>query len=129
MPSARARPRTAAVVPGVPDEFILLDGRAVIVRGPDDSQWLMERHDVVNTAVQVWKDAIRRATPVTQLGTLTLRQRRIAILMTRGHTDASIARELGLSHRTIASDAAVVIRALGARSRFEAGFVLGSGAR
>ena len=117
------------LLPNVPDEFILLDWRAVIVRGPDDSQWLMERGDVVATATRMWNDAVRRATPVTQLGTLTHRQRRVAVLMTRGITDAAIARDLGVSHRTIASEAAVIIKALGARSRFEAGFVLGSGGR
>lgn len=117
------------LLPNVPDEFILLDWRAVIVRGPDDSQWLMERADVVATATRMWNDAVRRATPITQLGTLSYRQRRVAVLMTRGLTDAAIARDLGVSHRTIASEAAVIIKALGARSRFEAGFVLGSGAR
>lgn len=117
------------LLPDIPDEFILLDWQAVIVRGPDDSQWLTERRDIVANAVRLWGAALRRASPVTQFGTLTHRQRHVAVLMTHGLTDAAIARDLGVSHRTIAAEAAVIIRTLGARSRFEAGFVLGSGGR
>lgn len=55
---------------------------------------------------------------------LTSRQIAIGQLMATGLKDAAVARELGLSLRTVRSEISAMVAALGARSRFQAGCLL-----
>jgi DNA-binding NarL/FixJ family response regulator len=52
------------------------------------------------------------------------RQRAIGELMMTGAKDAAIARQLGISLRTVRSEISALIAALGASSRFQAGCLL-----
>jgi DNA-binding NarL/FixJ family response regulator len=61
----------------------------------------------------------RRNTPP-----LSSRQLAIGRLMETGAKDAAIARQVGLSLRTVQSEISALISALGARSRFQAGCLL-----
>jgi DNA-binding NarL/FixJ family response regulator len=55
---------------------------------------------------------------------LTSRQVAIGRMMATGAKDAAIARELGLSLRTVRSEISALIAGLGAKSRFQAGCLL-----
>jgi DNA-binding NarL/FixJ family response regulator len=55
---------------------------------------------------------------------LTNRQILIGRLMATGAKDAAIARQLGLSLRTVRAENSALIAGLGARSRFQAGCLL-----
>lgn len=55
---------------------------------------------------------------------LSRRQLAIGRLMATGVKDAAIARELGLSLRTVRSEISALITGLGATSRFQAGCLL-----
>jgi DNA-binding NarL/FixJ family response regulator len=55
---------------------------------------------------------------------LTNRQILIGRLMATGAKDAAIARQLGLSLRTVRAEISALIAGLGARSRFQAGCLL-----
>jgi DNA-binding NarL/FixJ family response regulator len=55
---------------------------------------------------------------------LTSRQVTIGRLMATGAKDAAIARQLGLSLRTVRAEISALIAGLGARSRFQAGCLL-----
>lgn len=55
---------------------------------------------------------------------LTNRQVLIGRLMATGAKDAAIARQLGLSLRTVRAEISSLIAGLGARSRFQAGCLL-----
>jgi DNA-binding NarL/FixJ family response regulator len=57
-------------------------------------------------------------------GELTSRQVTIGRLMATGAKDAAIARQLGLSLRTVRAEISALIAGLGARSRFQAGCLL-----
>lgn len=46
-------------------------------------------------------------------------------MLTTGATDAAIARRLGVSERTVQRDVRDLLGRLGARTRFQAGLVLG----
>ncbi|GAA2837867.1 response regulator transcription factor [Kribbella solani] len=55
---------------------------------------------------------------------LTSRQVTIGRMMATGAKDAAIARDLGLSLRTVRSEISALIAGLGAKSRFQAGCLL-----
>lgn len=60
----------------------------------------------------------------TAANELTSRQVTIGRLMATGAKDAAIARQLGLSLRTVRAEISALIAGLGARSRFQAGCLL-----
>jgi DNA-binding NarL/FixJ family response regulator len=60
----------------------------------------------------------------TAASELTNRQVLIGRLMATGAKDAAIARQLGLSLRTVRAEISALIAGLGARSRFQAGCLL-----
>ncbi|GAA1548194.1 response regulator transcription factor [Kribbella lupini] len=72
---------------------------------------------------EVYELGSRRATPAV-VKDLTTRQVMIGRLMATGAKDAAIARQLGLSLRTVRSEISALIAGLGARSRFQAGCLL-----
>lgn len=72
---------------------------------------------------EVYELGSRRRTPAVAKE-LTSRQVTIGRLMATGAKDAAIARQLGLSLRTVRSEISSLIAGLGARSRFQAGCLL-----
>lgn len=72
---------------------------------------------------EVYELGSRRPTPAAAKD-LTTRQVMIGRLMATGAKDAAIARQLGLSLRTVRSEISLLIAGLGARSRFQAGCLL-----
>jgi DNA-binding NarL/FixJ family response regulator len=50
---------------------------------------------------------------------LTKRQRDIALLVADGHTNPAIARELGISTKTVANHVATIFERLGLRARWQ----------
>jgi DNA-binding NarL/FixJ family response regulator len=64
------------------------------------------------------------AGPAPEATEPTERQLAIGELMSIGMKDAAIARTLGLSVRTVRSEISLLVAALGARSRFQAGCLL-----
>jgi len=71
---------------------------------------------------EVYELGSRRQTPAPK--ELTSRQVTIGRLMATGAKDAAIARQLGLSLRTVRAEISALIAGLGARSRFQAGCLL-----
>ena len=72
---------------------------------------------------EVYELGSRRRTP-SAVKELTSRQVAIGRMMSTGAKDAAIARELGLSLRTVRSEISALILGLGAKSRFQAGCLL-----
>ncbi|GAA1550664.1 hypothetical protein GCM10009804_04040 [Kribbella hippodromi] len=64
------------------------------------------------------------ADEAAQVPELTDRQITIGWLLSTGAKDAAIARELGLSLRTVRTEISALIAGLGAKSRFQAGCLL-----
>ena len=113
----------------------IYDRRAVVIEGPriDDarSALLVTRTDVVEAARGLFSTALATSVPAVAAMSddprpwLSPRQRKIVALLTADRHDEEIARELGVSVRTVRSDIEVVRRVLGVRTRFAAGFQLG----
>ena len=72
---------------------------------------------------EVYELGSRRQTPAA-VRELTSRQVAIGRMMSTGAKDAAIARELGLSLRTVRAEISALILGLGAKSRFQAGCLL-----
>jgi DNA-binding NarL/FixJ family response regulator len=79
----------------------------------------------LEAAWRYWEAALECSFPVggeeTAIGDLTPRQRQIVALMATGVGDEAIATSLGVSVRTVRSDIAAVLDALGVKTRFAAG--------
>ncbi|MGN6634473.1 MAG: helix-turn-helix transcriptional regulator [Oryzihumus sp.] len=105
--------------------MILVDQRAVILEGPrldrhGTSCWLVPEPGVVQAAVALWEVTLRNAAPLPEhVVQLTERQRAIANLLLHGLTDAAIARELGVSVRTVATEVRHLMDATGATTRYQ----------
>ena len=107
-------------------QMILVDQRAVILHGPrldpsaGRSCWLHPDPLVVEAAVDLWEVTVHNAIPLPDhVVFLTDRQRAIAALLLHGHTDAAIARELGVSVRTVASEVRHLMDATGTTTRYQ----------
>lgn len=72
---------------------------------------------------EIYELSSRRRAPVAARE-LTNRQVLIGRLMATGAKDAAIARQLGLSLRTVRAEISALVAGLGARSRFQAGCLL-----
>ncbi|TCC46703.1 response regulator transcription factor [Kribbella capetownensis] len=84
----------------------------------------LRREDIAPELVcEVYELGSRRRTPAA-VKELTSRQVAIGRMMSTGAKDAAIARELGLSLRTVRAEISALIAGLGARSRFQAGCLL-----
>ncbi len=126
-PQARVGPTVA--------RFILLDRRAAVVGGPNDPRgfptaWLATRADLVLRVCDLWLRTWERAVPVVPPGEeppFTRRQYQVARRLALGAKDQAIARDLGVSVRTVAADVAALVAALGARNRVEVVLVLRGG--
>jgi DNA-binding CsgD family transcriptional regulator len=126
-PQARVGPTVA--------RFILIDRRAAVVGGPPDPRgfptaWLATRDDVVRTVRDLWERTWSRAVPVVPPGEqppFTRRQLEVARRLALGAKDQAIAREIGVSVRTVAADIAALVSELGARNRVEVVLILRGG--
>lgn len=131
----RALNAPVAATPGLADlvfvapvflQMILIDERAVLLHGPrlgasaSPSCWLYPDPPVVEAAVDLWNLTVRSAVSLPEdVIVLTDRQRAIAAQLLHGHTDATIARELGVSLRTVASEVRALMDATGSTTRYQ----------
>jgi len=115
--------------------FILVDLSAAVVFGPPGNQgeptaWRCTRGDVVEVVTDIWSrvwDSSHPALPPGARPPFTPRQVLVASRLAAGTKDAAIARELGVSVRTVVSEVAVIVERLGARGRLDAVHALGAG--
>ena len=115
----------------VPLPMMLLDGKAVVLPGPNSAQgewsvWLVTHPDVVGTAAELWDRTYSLSVPWLESGEppLTARQYTVACHLATGMKDDAIARLLRVSRRTVVADVEAILGFLGARSRFEAGAMI-----
>lgn len=118
--------------------MILLDRRAAILDGPASPQgeptaWIATAGTLLADAVAVWERTWDESTPALVDGALPpldARQLEVARGICLGRTDVAIARQLGVSQRTVARDVAAILDVTGAGSRAEAVLnMLGRGRR
>lgn len=114
---------------------ILIDHVGAVLEGPpmpsgDGTAWLVTRTDLVDEARLIWRETRRLsriALPEGAAAPLTKRQYAVACRMASGVKDAAIAREFGVSVRTVGNEVDAVFRVLGATSRCEAGLLMRGG--
>lgn len=108
-------------------KFIVVDGRTAVVEGPDTSTgdttaWLILDRGLLADLTSMWSalwDVSRPLLDDNIAPPLASRQLEVARLMCVGHTDASIARALALSPRSVARDIALIMHVTQSRSRPE----------
>lgn len=86
-------------------------------------QVLPEQDSAPEVVCEVYELGSHRRTPAA-VQELTSRQVAIGRMMSTGAKDAAIARDLGLSLRTVRAEISALIKGLGAKSRFQAGCLL-----
>jgi DNA-binding CsgD family transcriptional regulator len=107
---------------------ILLDGQAAVVAGPDTEEgdttaWIATSGEPLDLALRLWDASLASSRPALPEGAsppLDARQVQVARGVCLGATDAAIARQLGISERTVAREVATILRVTGAGSRAEA---------
>ncbi|MFZ3472466.1 helix-turn-helix domain-containing protein [Streptomyces sp. 2.9] len=113
--------------------MILVDQRTGLleVRDDDKAALLVREPNVVHFMVQTFERSWAQAEPfATTVGPDQARsiseelRQTIVRLLAEGLEDKAIARRLGMSERTCQRHIAEVMRAVGAKSRFQAGFLL-----
>lgn len=116
-------------------QTILVDESTAVVAGPGDEHgyptaWLATRPDVVTRVAALWHETWARSRPALEPGSkppFTPRQCVVARRLVVGTKDAAIARELGVSRRTVAADIAHLVHQLGASNRAAAVLALRGG--
>ncbi|WP_020141591.1 LuxR C-terminal-related transcriptional regulator [Terracoccus sp. 273MFTsu3.1] len=116
-------------------QCIIADEATAIVAGPlsEDgfpTAWLATRSDVVDRVLSLWHETLarsRRAVPEGTSPPFTPRQCLVARRLVVGTKDAAIARELGVSLRTVAADISHLVTQLGAPNRAAATLALRGG--
>jgi DNA-binding CsgD family transcriptional regulator len=113
----------------------IYDRTAVVIEGPrlqdDRTALVVSRPDVVAAARSLFEAALATSVPAPAAMAddprpwLTPRQRDIVTLLKDDLHDDEVARELGVSVRTVRGDIEVVRALLGVRTRFATGFRLG----
>ncbi|GAA0623204.1 response regulator transcription factor [Kribbella sandramycini] len=84
----------------------------------------VRREDFAHEAdCEIYELGSRRLEP-TAVRELTSRQIAIGRMLATGAKDAAVARELGLSLRTVRAEVSALVLGLGAKSRFQAGCLL-----
>jgi DNA-binding CsgD family transcriptional regulator len=112
---------------------IVVDERLALLPGPptpggQSTAWLCRDQDLVMAHCDLWWETKRRAVPIREVSgvvPLTERQLEVAALLSRGAKDATIARRLGVSTRTVTTDVSRLLDAFGVATRWEGGMVLG----
>lgn len=107
-------------------QLILIDERLAVVSGPvlrpevGPSCWLVSHPTVVEAARSLWHTTWDRSVPLpSKTVILTDRQREVAKQLLLGETDTTIARRLGVSVRTVASEVRFLGDSVGATSRYQ----------
>jgi len=112
-----------------PVQMKIIDRRYVLLDGPsvDGSASLMaiEASACMDAAWRYWDAIVASAIPVedagiSDLGALTKRQRQVVALLASDLGDEAIAASLGVSVRTVRTEIAAILAALGVKSRFAA---------
>jgi DNA-binding CsgD family transcriptional regulator len=118
------------VAPSVPIQMVISDGqRAVVPLDPRDSHAGAVVIDgelfvqaLVNVFDHCWQDSVRfEPVPEQESPELTEQERSVLEMLAVGTKDAKIARNLGVSLRTVSRIINGLMRRLGADSRFQAG--------
>jgi DNA-binding NarL/FixJ family response regulator len=113
-----------------PVQMNIVDRRFVLLHGPfyDGVPSLMQviAPECLDAAWRYWHAAVASSYPANEdeageLDSFTPRQRQVAALLAVDTRDEAIAEVLGVSIRTVRSDIAQMMEALGVRSRFAAG--------
>ncbi|HMM96912.1 LuxR C-terminal-related transcriptional regulator [Phycicoccus sp.] len=112
--------------------MLVVDNRTVFVGAPTGHElagevWTSTSPQVVDGAVRVF-DAVWRAAEdphPDEDPPFTRRMVDVAFLLTDGASDREIAKDLGVSERTVSAEVAEVIRRLGARNRSHAIALIG----
>ncbi|GAA2740296.1 LuxR family transcriptional regulator [Terrabacter aerolatus] len=116
-------------------QCILVDEATAVVAGPLSAQgfptaWLATRSDVVAHVTDLWHETWARSRPAVPPGAsplFTPRQCLVARRLVVGTKDAAIARELGVSLRTVAAEISHLVSTLGASNRAAATLALRGG--
>lgn len=117
--------------------MFIIDRTFVVLPGPvtgdgAPTAWSASLPEILGQALELWDQvwaASRPAIPPGESAPFSPRQVKVATLMTQGHKDASIARELGVSIRTVVSEVSYLADKLNARSRVEAVLALRRGSQ
>lgn len=112
-----------------PIQMKILDGERVVLQGPfiDGGMTLMALSSpaCLEVARTYWRAVLDSSFPAVEAGQgldhLTERQRQILAMLGNDAKDDAIAASLGVSVRTVRSDVAAVLSALGVHTRFAAG--------
>jgi DNA-binding CsgD family transcriptional regulator len=111
-----------------PMKAVIVDGdRAMLVHDPHDpadgATLVISRSGLLTTMIGVFDALWRQATPVAERGGSELdeQERAILALMAAGATDETIARQLGVSRRTVTRHLTTLFERLGVTTRFQAG--------
>jgi DNA-binding CsgD family transcriptional regulator len=115
-----------------PVQMKIVDRRYVLLQGPvvegAPSVMAVESHGCLEAAWRYWEAALSAAFAVDRVvvgsPALSPRQRQVVALLANDLADEAIAASLGVSVRTVRSDIAALLDALGVRSRFAAGLRL-----
>jgi DNA-binding CsgD family transcriptional regulator len=114
----------ARVLPGLPLRLYLVDNNlAAVLLDPVDSMLLVHPSALLDSLVALFEGLWRRALPLhsAPVGRTAASSQRLITLLLSGLTDEAIARQLGLSHRTVQRHVANLMTELGAHTRFQAG--------
>ncbi|WP_225985837.1 helix-turn-helix transcriptional regulator, partial [Janibacter melonis] len=109
-------------------KLLIIDRGTVVVEGPgtasgDSTAWVITDRSLLAEAAALWPVLWKASRPLLAPGQkppLGQRQLEVARLMCLGHTDASIARAMNLSARSVARDIARIMTLTSSRSRPEA---------
>ena len=112
-----------------PVQMKIVDRLLVLLQGPfvegESTVMAVSSQACLDAAWRYWDAVMAVAQPmhasVASLSGITARQRQVIALMTSGASDDAIAAGLGVSVRTVRSDIASILDALGVQSRFAAG--------
>jgi len=119
----RTRGAAPRIVPTLPTTMLLVDRSVAVVITGDDAVVNRAASAVASLCVladQLWANSSpgpRRHHPADQ----TPRHHKVLRLLADGLTDDAIARQVGVSVRTVRNDMAAAMLSLDARSRFQAG--------
>lgn len=137
-PDARAllanEPTGTYLVSVAPVQMKIVDRRFVLLQGPvidgEPTVMAVSSTRCLDAAWRYWEATMSVSSPISKgddtLGELTPRQRQVVALLATGAGDEAIAASLGVSVRTVRSDVASVLDALGVKTRFAAGVRLQS---
>ncbi|SBT45693.1 helix-turn-helix transcriptional regulator [Micromonospora auratinigra] len=112
---------------------IVVDERLGLFPGPpgpagEATAWLCRDEDLIAQFCELWWATKRQAVPIHDVpGVVPLSERQLAVagLLSQGAKDATIARRLGVSLRTVSNDVGRLLDSFGVGTRWEAGMVLG----